>query len=90
MAWNTDLAFESDISGTLSVSLESEGGAIIYSTARAEATPATDNQTISGSAIILSDGNDSIVLVNTSDNQVRYVPPAAGNTNAEIQVVKIG
>ena len=90
VAWNTDLAFESDISGTLSVSLESEGGAIIYSTARAEATPATDNQTISGSAIILSDGNDSIVLVNTSDNQVRYVTPAAGNTNAEIQVVKIG
>ena len=90
VAWNADLAFDSDITGTLSVSLESESGAIIYSTATAEATPATNNQTISGSAIVLSDGNDSIVLINTSNNEVRYAQPITGTTNAEIQVVKIG
>ena len=90
VAWNADLAFNSGISGTLSVSLESESGAVIYSTATAETTPASDNRTVSGSAIILSGGDDSIVLSNTSNNEVRYLSPTTGGTNVEIQVIRIG
>jgi len=90
VAWNTVLNFDGDIAGTLSVSLESEDGSIIYATSTADATVASSVQTVSGSAIVLSDGNDSIVLINTSNNEVRYAQPITGTTNAEIQVVKIG
>ena len=90
VAWNTDLAFDSDITGTIRVSLESSDGSIVYSTASAETTPAAPDQTVSGSAIIISDGSDSLILVNTSDNNVRYATPVTGSTNAEIRVIRIG